>query len=191
MANVRGMLVASRSGTRSDKEVPVLFVLILVVATLVAAATSVLGRGPASTRDHARRGLAAAMVIAGLAHLVSPEPFLQHLPGWVPGRATIVVLSGLVEIALGVALVASPARRVAAGRALALFLVAVWPANVYVAVAGVDVDGQPGGPYPWIRLPLQVLLIAWALWSTRAPSAGGGAGDVLADRAAVTPDGPI
>ena len=168
-----------------------LFVLVLAVATLVAVATSVLGRRPASLRDHARRGLAAAMVIAGLAHLVSPEPFIQHLPGWVPARAPIVVLSGLVEVALGVALVASSARRVAAGRVLALFLLVVWPANVYVAVAGVDVDGQPGGPYPWVRLPFQVLFIAWALWSTRAPSAGSGGGDLPTETAAVAPDGPI
>ena len=34
--------------------------------------------------------------------------------------------------------------------------------------AAVDVDGQPGGPYPWIRLPFQALFVAWALWSTRA-----------------------
>lgn len=54
----------------------------------------------------------------------------------------------------------------AVGRALALYLVAVWPANVYVAAAGVDVEGQPGGAYPWIRVPLQVLFIAWALWSS-------------------------
>jgi hypothetical protein len=37
---------------------------------------------------------------------------------------------------------------------------------VYVAVAGIDVEGQPGGWYPWLRLPFQVLFVAWALWST-------------------------
>jgi uncharacterized membrane protein len=53
-----------------------------------------------------------------------------------------------------------------AGLALAAYLVAVFPANVYVAVAGIDVEGQPGGWYPWLRLPFQVLFVAWALWST-------------------------
>lgn len=111
------------------------------------------------------------MVIAGVAHLVGPDPFVQHLPDWVPARAALVYLSGVVEIGLGLALVTVRAWRVTAGRALALFLVAVWPANIYVAVAGVEVDGQPGGAYPWIRLPLQILFVAWALWSTRASAA--------------------
>ena len=53
-----------------------------------------------------------------------------------------------------------------AGLALAAYFVAVFPANVYVAVADVAVDGQPGGWYPWLRLPFQVLFVAWALWST-------------------------
>ena len=46
----------------------------------------------------------------------------------------------------------------------------VFPGNVYVAVFDVEVDGQPGGAYPWVRLPLQVLFIAWALWCTREAS---------------------
>jgi uncharacterized membrane protein len=50
---------------------------------------------------------------------------------------------------------------------MAAYLLAVWPANIYVAVAGVDVEGQPGGAYAWIRIPFQVLFIAWVLWSTR------------------------
>jgi uncharacterized membrane protein len=49
---------------------------------------------------------------------------------------------------------------------LAAYLLAVFPANLYVAIAGVDVQGQPDGWYPWLRLPLQALFIAWALWST-------------------------
>ena len=146
-----------------------LFAVVLVVATVV---TWVVGRRSAPTvQDHGRRGLAAAMVVAGVAHLLGPEPFVQHLPGWVPARETIVYVSGLLEIAFGVALLAWRARRATVGRALALYLVAVWPANVYVAVAGVEVDGQPGGAYPWIRLPFQVLFVVWALWSTSAGAA--------------------
>ncbi len=69
-------------------------------------------------------------------------------------------------MALGVALLLRQPWRRRAGLSLAAYLVAVFPANVYVAVAGVDVDGQPGGWYPWLRLPLQALFVAWALWST-------------------------
>ncbi|MFK8023199.1 MAG: hypothetical protein AB8G26_04470 [Ilumatobacter sp.] len=72
-----------------------------------------------------------------------------------------------MEIGLGIALVAKFPSSVVIGRAVAAFFVAVFPANVYVAIAGIDVDGQPGGLYPWIRLPFQFLFIAWALWSTQ------------------------
>jgi uncharacterized membrane protein len=141
-----------------------LFFIVLAVATTGA---WIVGRGSASVRDHARRGLAIAMVVAGVFHLVQPDPFVQHLPDWVPAREPLVFLTGLVEIALGAALLGRRAWRSHAGRFLAAYLVAIFPANVYVAVAAVDVDGQPGGAYPWIRLPFQALFVAWALWSTR------------------------
>jgi uncharacterized membrane protein len=147
----------------------VLFTLVLVVATLVAWGAG--ARAGATWQDHARRGLALAMVVAGVGHLAQPDPFVQHLPDWVPGRLGLVYLSGAVEIALGAALFALSGHRATVGRLLALFFLAVWPANIYVAVAAVDVDGQPGGAYPWIRLPFQILYIAWALWSTRPPTA--------------------
>jgi uncharacterized membrane protein len=139
-----------------------LFLGVLLIATLVAA----LFHPRPPWRHPARWGLAAAMVVAGISHLALPEPFVQHLPEWVPGREPLVAVTGLIEIGLGVALVFPRRWRAPAGLLTASFLVAVFPANVYVAVAGVDVEGQPGGAYPWIRLPLQALFIAWALWST-------------------------
>lgn len=115
-----------------------------------------------------RAALAAGMVVAGLSHLLNPLPFVQHLPPWVPARETLVYASGIVEILLGAALtLRQPARR-RAGLVLAAYLVAVFPANVYVAVAGVEVTGQPGGAYPWLRLPLQLLFVWLALWSADA-----------------------
>jgi uncharacterized membrane protein len=110
--------------------------------------------------------MAVAMVFAGVSHVVRPDPFVQHLPDWMPAREALVLITGIVEVLLGAALVRPRAHRRLAGRALAAYLVAVFPANVYVAVADVDVDGQPGGAYGWIRLPLQALFIAWALVST-------------------------
>jgi uncharacterized membrane protein len=53
---------------------------------------------------------------------------------------------------------------------LAAYLVAVFPGNLYVAVSGVEVAGQPGGIYPWLRLPFQAPFIALALWSSGATS---------------------
>jgi uncharacterized membrane protein len=145
--------------------ITMIFFVALVIATLIAAALPA-RFGTRSPQRAARLGMAAAMVFAGAAHWFMPAPFVQHLPSWVPAAEALVLVSGGIEIALGGALLARQPWRRFAGLALAAYLVAVFPANVYVAVAAVDVDGQPGGWYPWIRLPFQALFVAWALWST-------------------------
>ena len=116
-----------------------------------------------------RVALALGMAFAGVSHLASPTPFVQHVPEWVPLRATVVFVSGLVEIAFGaVLLFARPAWRPRIGLALAAYLVAVFPGNIYVAVAGIDVQGQPDGVYAWIRLLFQPLFVWLALWTNDA-----------------------
>jgi uncharacterized membrane protein len=120
-----------------------------------------------STRDLWRFALAGAMVVAGVLHFLQPTPFVQHLPPWVAHRELLVAASGVAEVGLGLGLLARPPLRRLVGLLLAAFLVAVFPANIYVAVAGVDVDHQPGGIYPWLRLLVQPALVWLALWSTR------------------------
>lgn len=141
--------------------------LVLGVILAAYAATWLVPRLRGRTTDQWRYALAAGMTVAGLGHLLDPTPFIQHIPPWVPAREPLVVLSGLAEIALAAALLTPQPHRRLAGLALAAFLVAVFPANVYVAVAGVDVNGQPGGLYPWLRLPFQAVFIWLALWTTR------------------------
>lgn len=150
-----------------------LFLVVLATATLITAAVQGIRRRFA-IRSAARVGLAVGMAFAGLAHLAMPTPFLQHLPPWTPAAEAVIFVTGIIEIALGAALLLRHPWRRRAGLALAAYLVAVFPGNLYVAVADVDVDGQPGGWYPWLRLPLQALFIAWALWSTRRPADGDG-----------------
>ena len=141
-----------------------LFLLVLVTAYAVLwPFTRSLG-----ARGRARLALAAGMTVAGISHLVAPTPFIQHLPDVIPMRDVIVFASGLVEIGFGIALVGPARARPVVGLLLAAYLVSVFPGNVYVAVAGVDVEGQPGGIYPWLRLPLQAIFIWLALWSTQA-----------------------
>jgi uncharacterized membrane protein len=151
-----------------------IFFLVLVIATGAVAAVLALRR-TFSVRLAASSGMAVAMVVAGISHLLRPTPFIQHLPTWVPMREDLIFATGLLEIAFGVALMLRQPLRRWAGLALAGYLVAVFPSNIYVALAGVDVDGQPGGAYPWLRLPLQLLFIGWAFWSTKddRPSGSG------------------
>ena len=141
------------------------FMAVLAAVTVLAAALpTVRRRRP--LRDAARIGMAGAMVFAGISHWLMPVPFVQHVPPFVPFPEAVVLLSGVVEVALGAALLGPRQWRRPAGIVLAAYLVAVFPANVYVAVAAVDVQGQPDGWYSWLRLPLQALFVAWALWST-------------------------
>ncbi|WP_114558688.1 DoxX family protein [Desertihabitans aurantiacus] len=148
-----------------------LFLIVLGAATTLTALVLTVRR-TFSARAAARIGMAAAMAVVGATHLLMPTPFLQHLPAWVPARELLVAVSGVLETGLGAALLLRPPLRRRAGLVLAAYLVAIFPANAYVAIAGVDVDGQPGGMYPWVRLPFQLLFIAWAVWSTAAsPSA--------------------
>ena len=142
-----------------------IFLLVLIFAT-VAFLAAFRPTSSSSTRRAARFGMAAAMIFAGVAHWLMPTPFIQHLPEWVPAAEALVAATGGIEIMLGAALLARHPWRRWAGLALAVYFVGVFPANVYVAVADIDVDGQPGGVYSWLRLPLQVLFIVWALWCT-------------------------
>jgi uncharacterized membrane protein len=115
--------------------------------------------------------LGPAYVVAGVLHFVVPELYVQIVPPIFPAAMALVYLSGVAEIAVGVGLLMPRTRRYAAWATVAL-LVAIFPANVYMATSGVVVEGMPGGGDPsalvrWGRLPLQGVLILWAYWYTR------------------------
>ena len=110
-------------------------------------------------------------VVAGILHFLVPGVYVQIVPPVFPAPSALVYLSGLAEIAVGIALLIPRTRRYAAWATIAL-LVAVFPANVYMATSGVVVEGIPGGGDPsalvrWGRLPLQAVLVLWAFWYTR------------------------
>lgn len=110
-------------------------------------------------------------VVAGIFHFLVPGVYVQIVPPVFPAPLALVYLSGLAEIAVGIGLLIPRTRRYAAWATIAL-LVAVFPANVYMATSGVVVEGIPGGGDPsalvrWGRLPLQAVLVLWAFWYTR------------------------
>ena len=123
--------------------------------------------GSDALRSPLRWLLAAFMLFAGGAHLVSSDSFMGQLPGWLPARTPIVLASGVIEIGFGLALVLTTgARRRRVGLALAVFFVLVFPGNLYQAIAGTDAFGLDTPAKRWGRLVVQPLLIVWALWST-------------------------
>lgn len=117
----------------------------------------------------ARLGLAAILLVAGVAHFVLVEEFLGQVPTFLPVREAIVIASGVVELALGVALLTLRGRRLALlGWVVALFFVAVLPGNVWQAVNSSDSFGLDTDRARLLRLPFQPLLVWWALWCTGA-----------------------
>ena len=114
--------------------------------------------------------LGGVLVFAGASHLtVGRTEFLAQVPSWVPLSADLVViLSGVAEIAIGLALVALSRRRAAVGLVAAAFFVAIFPGNVSQYLNGVDAFGLSSDGARLGRLFFQPLLVAWALWATDA-----------------------
>ena len=117
-----------------------------------------------------QRALAAFFTFAGIMHFVVPRSYQAIVPDYVPIPAReAVVYSGLAEIAGGVAVVPEATRGLARWWLIALLL-AVFPANVHMAVSperigGLDLDRIPRWTL-WARLPLQPLMMIWVWRAT-------------------------
>jgi uncharacterized membrane protein len=115
--------------------------------------------------------MAAFYVTAGIAHFVNPEFYVEIMPPYVPWHRAAVFCSGLAEVTLGALLLPRATRRAAAWGVIAL-LVAVFPANLHMAINQVHPAhapawmGTPGVVALWLRLPLQGVLGLWAWWHT-------------------------
>ena len=99
---------------------------------------------------------------AGVLHFTSTDAYVGVVPPYLPAPRALVLISGVGEIAGGVAVLA-PALRRPAGYFLIALLIAVFPANVHMALHPQDLPGVPPSLL-WLRLPLQALLVAW-VWS--------------------------
>jgi len=113
--------------------------------------------------------LGAILIYTGTLHLTTSRmEFQAQVPPWVPFSPDFVVLaSGVVEIALGLALVSLQRRR-EVGIATALFFIAIFPGNISQFVNHIDAFGLDSDRARAIRLLFQPLLVLWALWSTTA-----------------------
>jgi len=110
--------------------------------------------------------LALLMIAAGVLHFVKPKMYVRMMPSWIPAHLPLVYLSGVCEAAGGVGLLIPATQRPAAWGLIALY-VAVFPANVNMAVKGIGLGRKPPPAWVlWARLPLQGLLILWAYWFT-------------------------
>ncbi|HVF20558.1 MAG TPA: MauE/DoxX family redox-associated membrane protein [Mycobacteriales bacterium] len=123
--------------------------------------------------------LTALLVVAGVNHFANPEPYDRIIPGFLPAHRALTYASGVAELGCA-ALVATPRTRRLGGWATAGLLVAVFPANVQMALDGGahGADGFLGSAAAaWLRLPIQIPLVAWAVQVARSTTTGLGQRD--------------
>jgi uncharacterized membrane protein len=108
-------------------------------------------------------------VFAGLMHFAIPRAYRRIMPPYIPAPRAMVYASGVAEVAGGAGLML-PRRRRAAGWWLIATLLAVFPANVHMALHPGEFPKVPGGSRAlWARLPFQGVFIAWVLAAMRRP----------------------
>lgn len=111
--------------------------------------------------------LAGLTMLVGITHFTSPQTFVGIMPPWIPLHLELVWLSGFFEILGGLGLLIPQTRKYAAWGLIALY-VAVFPANIHMALNNVPFNGEPVPPILlWMRLPMQGVFIGVAYWFTR------------------------
>jgi uncharacterized membrane protein len=110
------------------------------------------------------------LIFAGIGHLTfARTEFLAQVPLWVPlNPDQVVVLSGILEILLGSALVVLVKQKIILGWIIASFFVLVFPGNIAQLVKHRNAFGLDNDLKRWLRLPFQPLLVFLVLWSTGA-----------------------
>jgi uncharacterized membrane protein len=103
-----------------------------------------------------------AFLVSGTFHLIAPDQFMPLLPDWTPYPLVLVYLSGIAELLAAIGLIAKLRW---APIFTSLVLLAVWPANWWVAIEATNNAEIATAVIAWLRLPLQLPLIYWALKS--------------------------
>jgi uncharacterized membrane protein len=116
--------------------------------------------------------LSALLIGSGVLHLVRPEVYLPMMPPYLPAHLPLVYLSGVFEILGGVGMLLPWTRRWAGLGVIAL-LIAVFPANIHIAINDIPVAGHDVPLWGHLlRLPLQAVMIWMAWWGTRGRTTG-------------------
>ena len=120
-------------------------------------------------RTVGRVALGLFLLFASFGHFFSADEFLAQVPPWMPAPELVVLLSGVVELVLGCALIFSPKRWIPmVGWVTAAFFLVIFPGNLWQYFEGRDAFGLDSDTARLVRLLFQPLLIVWALWATRA-----------------------
>ena len=122
------------------------------------------------TQNFFRILLGLFMITAAMGHFTFQRiDFQAQVPNWVPmDKDLVVILSGIVELAIGLALIFLTRYKIQIGIGLAIFYVLVFPGNIAQYLNGTDALGMNTDQARLIRLFFQPVLILWALWCTGA-----------------------
>lgn len=141
-----------------------IIIIIIILAILLQLASKVSLNPMKNFKDNARIATGFAFIFTGVLHFMMPEKFMEMMPAFLPVPHLLIYLSGIFEIFGGIGLIISKTKRYAA-IGLILLLLAVFPANIYVALNNVQLGGFMNyAIYQWFRLPMQFVLIAWVWW---------------------------
>jgi uncharacterized membrane protein len=107
------------------------------------------------------------LFFTALGHFMFTEGMTLMVPAFIPFKRELIYLTGIIEIIFGLALL-FPSVRNYAGIAVIVFLILLLPANIYAAIHQVNYEKAtfdgPGLRYLWLRVPLQIIFIAWTYY---------------------------
>ncbi|MFT7373923.1 MAG: putative membrane protein [Oleiphilaceae bacterium] len=143
---------------------PIIILLLLASPLLVASIFAKIKGTELRVGKFSCWGLGVAFIFFSIGHVIKAEGMVEMLPTWVPLRLSIIYFTGVLELFIGLALFL-PKYQINAAKAAVLVFIIFFPANIYAAINGVGLGGhQWGAIYLLIRLPLQLILIAWAYY---------------------------
>lgn len=143
---------------------PIIILFLLTSPLITAFAASKIKNTELHVRQFSCWGLGIAFIFFSIGHFIRTEGMVEMLPLWVPFRLSIIYLTGALELLIGVALFL-PKHQINSAKAAIFVFIIFFPANIYSAINSIGLGGhQWGSVYFLIRLPLQLILIAWAYY---------------------------
>ena len=140
--------------------------IILLVAFSLVLIVQLISRRTVNVGTAGALAIAAMFFFTGVSHFTLANSMVLMLPKWVPLRYLIVYVTGVIELLFGIGFL-WPATRQLTGILTCLFLLCVFPANIYAALNSVAFGGNVHGPrYLLFRIPLQIFLLAWVWFMT-------------------------
>lgn len=119
-------------------------------------------------RDVFRWILGGVLLLAGVGHFVQLNQFMAQVPPWMPAPEAIVIVSGIIEMGLGAALLLVSRYRTQVGWIVAAFFIVIFPGNISQLITQTDAFGLDSDLARTVRLLFQPVLVVWALWCTGA-----------------------